>query len=268
MSSAPRNDSETPAPTERELVTRRYLARTGLARTALARLAELDGDTDAGTDTSTDTSTDTGTATGATTAPARPLAALRHDAVLAALREQGATSVLDLGCGPGAFLQRLLASAPAFTRVGGCDVSVRALQLAARRLHVDTMSERQAERLELFQGAVTYEDERFGAYDAVVLMEVIEHVDESRLPALERAVLGAGARVVVVTTPNAEYNALYEHLDGLRHSDHRFEWDRATFQEWVARVAARYGYTARTSGIGDADATLGAPTQMAVLTRE
>ena len=53
------------------------------------------------------------------------------------------------------------------------------------------MGERQAERLSLFQGALTYEDPRFAGYDAAVLMEVVEHVDPPRLPALERVVFGA-----------------------------------------------------------------------------
>ena len=66
---------------------------------------------------------------------------------------------------------------PSFTRVAGSDVSTRSLQYAARRLHLDRMSERQAERVQLFQGALTYEDERYAGFDAAVLMEVVEHVD-------------------------------------------------------------------------------------------
>ena len=65
-------------------------------------------------------------------------------------------------------------------------MSTRALALAARRLRLDRLAERQRERLTLFQGALTYGDDRFAGYDAAVLMEVIEHVDPPRLPALER----------------------------------------------------------------------------------
>jgi len=129
----------------------------------------------------------------------------------------------------------------AFTRIAGCDVSARSLQQAGRRLHVDRMSERQSDRIELFQGALTYEDPRFAGFDAAVLMEVVEHVDQPRLEALESVVFGeARPGVVVVTTPNSEYNALYEGLVGMRHPDHRFEWTRAEFAEWSARVASTY----------------------------
>ena len=86
-------------------------------------------------------------------------------------------------------------------------------------------------------------------------MEVIEHVDEARLPAL-----------VIVTTPNAEYNVRFETLppDMFRHPDHRFEWTRDQFAAWANGVAARHGYTVRYLPIGGEDAEVGPPTQAAV----
>jgi 3' terminal RNA ribose 2'-O-methyltransferase Hen1 len=131
------------------------------------------------------------------------------------------------------------------------------------------MSERQSERVELFQSALTYEDERYAGFDAAVLMEVIEHVDPPRLEALEHVVFGAAKPgAVIVTTPNGEYNVLYEGLVGMRHPDHRFEWTRDEFVAWSDRVAATYGYTVERRGIGDLDDALGTPTQMAIFTRE
>ena len=101
--------------------------------------------------------------------------------------------------------------------------------------------------------------------DAAVLMEVIEHVDPPRLPALEANVFGhAKPRAVVVTTPNAEYNIHYEGLTGMRHSDHRFEWTRAEFQDWALRVATDHGYRVSFRPVGEEHETTGAPTQMAV----
>ena len=108
-------------------------------------------------------------------------------------------------------------------------------------------------------------DASLKGYDAAVLMEVIEHVDEPRLPALADAVFGhAHPATVIVTTPNVEYNANYAGLTGMRHHDHRFEWDRATFARWAAQVADDFGYTVAIGGIGAQDETLGAPTQLAV----
>ncbi|WP_167002495.1 3' terminal RNA ribose 2'-O-methyltransferase Hen1 [Mumia sp. ZJ430] len=247
---------------DQELITRRYLGRQGaLTRVALARLAELGDDVEDAVAPAEDEEALQPEAVRI------PLNTQRHDAVHQALLELGARSVVDLGCGPGQLVERLVAT-PSFTRITGTDVSVRTLQHAARRLHLERMSERQAERVTLFQSALTYEDPRLAGYDAAVLMEVVEHVDPSRLEALERVIFGAAKPgAVLVTTPNREFNVRYEGLSGMRHRDHRFEWDRAEFAAWSDRVAATYGYVVERRGIGEHDDVLGAPTQMAVFVR-
>ncbi|TWJ12429.1 3' terminal RNA ribose 2'-O-methyltransferase Hen1 [Stackebrandtia albiflava] len=254
----------------RNLITRRYLGnRRGLHRVAHARLAELD---ESGTEldppveeeSAPEPSDDTPDAP----APTVPLATRRHEAVLAALRDSGAARVIDLGCGSGKLLE-LLAADPRFTTIAGTDASTHALRLAERRLRLDRAGDRMAARINLFQGALTYHDDRFSGYDAAVLMEVIEHVDPPRLAALTSVVFGsASPATVVVTTPNVEYNRVYEMPDGaLRHPDHRFEWDRAQFAHWAEETAARYGYRVDVSGVGEEDAVAGHPTQMGVFRR-
>jgi SAM-dependent methyltransferase len=221
----------------------------------------------AGDRTTADDSATGGTAV-ADDAVERPvsLATARRVAILAALRAAGATRVLDLGCGEGLLIRALLAD-PRVTEVLGVDVSVHALTVAARRLGLKRMSERQAARVELTQGALTYTDDRLKGYDAAVLSEVVEHLDPPRLPALEYAVFGAARPgTVVVTTPNAEYNVRWETLPvgQVRHHDHRFEWTRAEFRGWAGSVAERYGYAVEFIPVGDDDPELGPPTQMAV----
>ena len=189
--------------------------------------------------------------------------------MLAALGSEGATSVVDLGCGEGALLRELIRN-PTFTRVLGVDVSARALQIAARRLSLDRMPDSQRARLELVQSSATYRDDRLAGYDAVVLMEVVEHVDPPRLPALERSVFHYARPVsVIVTTPNVEYNVRFESLPAgtLRHRDHRFEWTRAQFRAWAAAVADTHGYLVRYLPVGAEDPRLGAPTQLAIFRR-
>jgi len=157
-----------------------------------------------------------------------------------------------------------------FTEILGVDVSPRALQVAARRLRVDQLPDRQRERVRLIQSSLTYRDARIGGFDAAVLMEVIEHIDPPRLAALERAVFGHGRPgTVVVTTPNVEYNVRWPDLPtgAMRHRDHRFEWTRQQFRDWAGGVAARYGYHLRALPVGEDDPRLGPPTQMAVFTR-
>ncbi|NKY59849.1 3' terminal RNA ribose 2'-O-methyltransferase Hen1 [Nocardia flavorosea] len=201
--------------------------------------------------------------------PTLPLAAQRRAAVIATLREAGAARVLDLGCGDGALLRELLGDS-AFREIMGVDVSTRALSIARRRLRLDRLPEPVARRLTLRQGSLTYTDSALRGFDAAVLMEVIEHIDPPRLPAVEYVVFGAAApQSVLVTTPNAEYNVRYDGLSAgaFRHSDHRFEWNRAEFRSWAQGIAGHYGYEVRFAPIGHPDPEVGPPTQLAVFTR-
>ena len=255
-----------PGHPERELIARRYLAhQSGLVRAALARPADVDDTSPEAVDDAVPEEAGGGV---------RPLVQLRHEAVLAAVTASGARRMIDWGCGDGALLRHLLAL-PQVAEIVGVDVSSRALEIAARRLRLDrlpenTAGERLARRVRLLQSSLTYTDARLRGYDAAVLMEVVEHVDAERLPALEHAVFGAARPgTVVVTTPNAEHNVRYGLRPGqLRHPDHRFEWTRAEFAAWTAAVAGRYGYAVGLGGVGDDDPEVGAPTQLAVLTRE
>ncbi|MCW3844753.1 3' terminal RNA ribose 2'-O-methyltransferase Hen1, partial [Micromonospora yasonensis] len=157
---------------ERGLITRRYLAhRRALAGEALARLAELR----LADEPPADDSVEPAGPTEEKDEKRASLAVRRREAVLAALRDSGASRVLDLGCGGGALLTALAADRR-FTEVVGTDVASQALTLAARRLRLDRLPERQRDRIKLWQSALTYRDDRLRGYDAAVLMEVIEHL--------------------------------------------------------------------------------------------
>lgn len=244
---------------ERVLIARRYLKRRGaLVRAALARLVSDDAPEppDQGTDGREET----------LEAPIR-LHDLRLDTVAAALAQVGATSVADLGCGEGRLLQRLVQDRR-FERLVGLDASAQALERAAERLKLGR-GPAQA-RVTLLHGALTYRDERWHGVDAAALVEVIEHLDADRLPALAAVVFGAARpKTVIVTTPNAEYNALFPTLvaGAFRHPDHRFEWSRAELRAWAADVEARWGYRAAHSGIGEVDPERGPISQLVVFTR-
>lgn len=244
----------------RELITVRSLAhQRALVEDATTRLlGALD---DATTSLQTDPGAD------APDAPdVSPLYRRRAEAVLTALRDVGAHTVADVGCGEGALLRHLVAD-PSFTRVIGTDVSARELARAERRLHLDEASDAQRARVSLLQSSATYTDDRIAGVDAVVLMEVVEHVDEERHAALEASVFAAARPAsVVVTTPNADHNVRFESLPAgrFRHPDHRFEWTREQFREWADRVASTHGYSVEFRPVGDDDPEVGPPTQMAL----
>lgn len=250
-----------PTHPESDLIAQRYLRIPEYTREALARLADAGEDTDL-----LDERGDA--AERANELPIR-LGEQRLDAVLAAVLDAGAGRVVDLGCGEGRLLERLIAE-PAVTHATGVDVSIGALRRAERRLGLDAMSERRRQRVQLLQGALTYADSRLRGFDVATVVEVVEHLDPERLDVFAEVVFGhVVARSVVLTTPNREHNANFAHLDerGLRHHDHRFEWTRSEFQEWARGVAERFGYGVETSAVGAVDPVHGPPTQMAVFRR-
>jgi len=247
----------------RDLIVRRYLNhRKGLARDALERLAPETRDE------AVDPTERKPGAEDALEAPLR-LNDERMAAVAEALRASGAKAIADLGCGEGKLLQRLVRERWV-ERLIGVDASARDLEWAAKRLKLHLAGGPPEGRVTLLHGSVTYRDRRWEDIDAVALVEVIEHLDADRLPALRKVVFGAARpKTVVVTTPNAEYNALFPNLPAgaFRHPDHRFEWTRAQFRAWAHAIAADHGYAVAYDDIGRVDETLGAPTQMAVFTR-
>ncbi|MFY2564288.1 3' terminal RNA ribose 2'-O-methyltransferase Hen1 [Corallococcus terminator] len=249
---------------EREVITRRYLRhQRSLAREAMARLSEVD---EALEPEEAQPARDEGEAT---LERKVSLDEQRREAVLAVLVEHGATSVVDVGCGEGKLLRALLQERR-FTRITGMDVSIRALEIASERLKLERLPDFQRQRIQLLHGSLLYRDARLAGYDAATVVEVVEHLDLPRLAAFERVLFEwARPAVVVVTTPNAEYNVRFEGLapGSFRHKDHRFEWTRAQFESWARTQAERFGYGVRFVPVGVVDAEVGAPTQMAVFSR-
>jgi 3' terminal RNA ribose 2'-O-methyltransferase Hen1 len=247
---------------ERELITKRYLRyKRPLVTSALAQLAAAD-------ETSAEEAADAPVPEEAAER-ALGLHAQRLQAVMEAIREVEATSLVDLGCGEGRLLvlavkERLLRS------ILGIDVSSIALARARRRLHLDSRSTTQQTRLRIVQGSLLYRDGRLAGFDVAAMVEVIEHLEAPRLSAMEQVVFThARPRRVIVTTPNREYNVRWESLPAgtLRHRDHRFEWTRAECRAWAERVATTHGYRFTTRDLGPVDESLGGPSQMVIFDR-
>ncbi len=179
----------------------------------------------------------------------------------------GARRVLDLGCGTGTLLQYLLRESQ-FEQLVGLELSGELL--AQAKMRFDTLSAEVRSRLELVCGSYVDPPGGLADFDAAAMVETIEHVPPASLSRVERAVFaGLRPRLLVLTTPNREFNPLYGLAPGeFREPDHKFEWDRARFASWARGVASRNGYRVLLSGIGEWHPTLGQPTQLAQFIRQ
>lgn len=243
---------------EREQIIRRYLINlNSLSRQALERLSEGE---------EIETPIDELTEKTETEKKKESLHDKRIKLVAEKLIESGAERVLDLGCGEGKLIKQLM-KYPQFTEIVGMDISYNELLKAKERLHFEELSPKQKERIKLFQGALTYRDNRLEGFDAAAVVEVIEHLDLNRLNAFERVLFEfARPKTVILTTPNQEYNTMWEKLDAgnMRHDDHRFEWTRNEFAEWANKIGKKYNYNVELLPIGEEVEGIGAPSQMAI----
>ncbi|MEQ1822311.1 MAG: 3' terminal RNA ribose 2'-O-methyltransferase Hen1 [Fimbriimonadaceae bacterium] len=190
----------------------------------------------------------------------------RHDRIVEIVRELKPKSVIDLGCGDGKLLRQLI-KVKGLDRIVGMDVSYYEIEKATRKLHLEDASPRMRDRLQLIHGSLMYRDDRLHGFDACTIVEVVEHLDPPRLAAFEKVVFQyASPKAVLLTTPNREYNPVYE-IEELRHTDHRFEWTRSEFEVWATRVAETFGYQVRIEGIGTPHETYGSPSQLAVFSK-
>ncbi|KAJ8921444.1 hypothetical protein NQ315_003062 [Exocentrus adspersus] len=126
--------------------------------------------------------------------------------------------------------------------------------------------------INVFLGSVSDPDYRLVNVDAVSAVELIEHLYPDTLDAFPYNVFQyIKPKLVMVTTPNSDFNVLFPKRDGFRHFDHKFEWSREQFQDWANNIIIRFpNYTVSFSGLGEGPAGtehLGQCSQMAVFVR-
>lgn len=93
--------------------------------------------------------------------------------------------------------------------------------------------------IDIYQGSIGEPDERLKGYEAIICSEVIEHVYQDVLDSFFPVALGLyRPKILIVTTPNCEYNVHFPNLHygtdkaSFRHADHKFEWTRKEFEAW------------------------------------
>lgn len=184
----------------------------------------------------------------------------RYEAIVKQVEKLPHRFVIDMGAGEGKLTEQL-AQLQTIDTLYAVDPSNTALLKMKKRFSEADF----AVAPDIQWGSLYYEDTAFKGADVFILCEVIEHINEDRLQPIMKLITDSYApNNIIITTPNAEYNKVYE-LDEMRHDDHRFEWTREQFRSWCS--AAAPGYNLRFEGIGEEHTAFGTPTQMCVMTR-
>lgn len=98
-------------------------------------------------------------------------------------------------------------------------------------------------RLEFWHGSLDVYNDSLDSYDAFVLTEVIEHLPERTLAKFPEIVFGSyRPRIVVVTTPNYDFNRFFE-LDRDRKAEYRAREERRMRREQEGPSSANVSST-------------------------
>jgi len=185
----------------------------------------------------------------------------RRNRVINILKKHHCHHILDLGCGEGRLFQAMKFM-PEFRRLVGVDIDIAEIWKSFERVgpmtyHIfcDDPPEEPLE-VAIFCGDLTkpFPTLRRENCDAITMVEVIEHLPADALKRLPFVLFGFyRPRVIVISTPNREYNKCIKgfDLDTFRHHDHKFEWTRKEFQDWCELQMCNYdGYEVTYQTVG------------------
>ncbi|XP_017463880.1 PREDICTED: small RNA 2'-O-methyltransferase isoform X2 [Rhagoletis zephyria] len=152
---------------------------------------------------------------------------------------------------------------------------LRSNKLRAEPLVSDYLKKREGPlRVELLKGSIDASVEQLLNVDAVIALEIIEHLYPKTLENVPKNIFGfMQPKIAIFSTPNSEFNVLFEPLleNGFRHDDHKFEWTRTEFKDWALNICQKYhNYSVAFIGVGDAPPDkkdIGYVTQIAIFAR-
>ncbi|TIB65928.1 hypothetical protein E3P77_02550 [Wallemia ichthyophaga] len=204
-----------------------------------------------------------------------PLSTQRYVEVYNVLNQHNCTKLLDLGSGAGSLLLEQLLKPPIsldddalrLAHYHALDSDLAELDALSRLLasHRDATLRWSTDlTLRLYHAdfAATFHP-AFRALDAIVAVEVLEHMQESVLAQTMQLILGTySPPLFIATTPNYDFNPRFTsparvvdptgRTDRLfRHPDHKFELGVREYTQWCAHYARLFGYNVSVYGVGE-----------------
>ncbi|KAK3093573.1 hypothetical protein FSP39_017580 [Pinctada imbricata] len=203
-----------------------------------------------------------------------PLYQQRYCFIQQTLKEKKCKHVVDLGSAECTII-RWMVDVPSLEKIQLVDLDRQTLEANKWRIKpwtFDYLQKRERPlEVEILYGSATRPDSRLRGCDVVTMVEFIEHLVDLDLKDVVFAVFATlRPKIVVMTTPNYEFNQLFPGPIRFRHWDHKFEWTRPQFESWCKEICERYEYQVEFAGIGsppDTEMHCGYCSQVGVFTR-
>ncbi|EAY04259.1 hypothetical protein TVAG_390290 [Trichomonas vaginalis G3] len=193
-----------------------------------------------------------------------PLNSQRYNTALQEAVKDNVKFIIDLGCNETDFLFYVSRNPQCVKFMIGIDKDkfiLRRGYQTLQRFQMHSVDTTQSTPIYLKQDDITQLSDdivnKFKNCPYVTMIEVIEHLPLESVDKAMDCILGKlQPQKVFLTTPNIEYNSVINEFYGntrpyqFRHRDHKFEWTRKEFSEYVSKLTSKYDYDATVSGIG------------------
>lgn len=155
----------------------------------------------------------------------------RFEKVLDIISNYNIRSIIEFGCGDGKFIP-YIKSIHNLMRIAVIDKD-------KNKIH---KIKKANEDIECYCTSFLEYSKDFNGFDCIVAIEVIEHLSSDEIQSFIEIVFGKlKPQLVILTTPNIEYNVNYPVLyNGLRHNTHLFEFSPFELSNWGNKIVTLF----------------------------
>jgi SAM-dependent methyltransferase len=157
---------------------------------------------------------------------------VRIENVIYLLKKSGSKKIIDFGCGDGQVIGCFLKE-NYFENILGVDVDLESVEIARQNYISNTQT-----TVELVSGGVSALENLNEKYEAIIMVEVIEHMSRKEIGDLAELIFGhMGIDNFIFTTPLAVPRLSQSELEL---KQHLFEWDKDELESWANEVVKKY----------------------------
>ena len=138
--------------------------------------------------------------------------------------------IIDIGCGEGFY-------ALSFAKnIEHEYIAVDINEALLERIKNNAVK-RELDNIFTYSSLESYIEDYDGGLSDVILTEVIEHMSLEDAEELIKSICrNINFETMVITTPNQEFNKFYELDEELRHDDHKWEFGKEEFRNWISGI--------------------------------